>query len=152
MPQYMAYYIFTSSPGDPASRSSPRDRATRLLRVGMWGLGPDEPHCDALTPGDLVLIYIAAPEREFIGSAQLASPARDWTATEAQAYPGDSGSGVVLARVEEWNPPVPVDAVLARIDPAEKARADFEAGVVRITAGEYQAALAVSAGGPTNSS
>jgi hypothetical protein len=114
----------------------------------MWGLGPDQPHRDALTTGDLVLIYLAAPEREFIGRAQLASAARDWTAAEAQAYPGDARGGVVLSRVEEWNPPVPVDAVLAQIDPAENARADFEAGVVRITAGEYQAAMAVSAGGP----
>jgi hypothetical protein len=114
----------------------------------MWGLGPDQPHRDALTPGDLVLIYLAAPEREFIGRAQLASAARDWTPAEAQSYPGDVRGGVMLSRVEEWNPPVPVDAVLAQIDPAENARADFEAGVVRITAGEYQAALAVSAGGP----
>jgi hypothetical protein len=144
----VAYYIFTTFPGDPASGSSPRERAIRLLNAGMWGLGPDQPHRDALTRGDLVLIYLAAPEREFIGRAQLASAARDWTRAEAQVYPGDSRSGVVLCQVEEWNPPVPVAAVLARIDSAEDARADFEAGVVRITPNEYQAACAVSAGSP----
>jgi hypothetical protein len=130
----MAYYLFTTSSGDSVRGSSPRERATRLLRVRMWGLSADEPHRDVLAPGDLILIHVGAPEREFIGRA------------EAPVYPGDSQSGVVLTRVEEWNPPVPVDAVLARIDPAENARADFETGVVRITPHEYQAAVAVSAG------
>lgn len=37
-----------------------------------------------------------------------------------------------------------MSAVLARIDSPE-ARADFEAGIVQITAGEYETALAVSA-------
>jgi hypothetical protein len=40
--------------------------------------------------------------------------------------------------------------VLAQMDPTEKAKADFEAGVVRITAGEYETAVAVAAGrGPS---
>ena len=61
-------------------------------------------------------------------------------------YPGDAPGGVLLARVEEWDPPVPMDAVLSQIDPAENARADFRAGVVRITTHEYETALAVAAG------
>jgi len=61
-------------------------------------------------------------------------------------YPGDSPSGVLLAQVEEWDPPVPMDIVLSQIDPAENAKADFAAGVVRITASEYETALAVAAG------
>ncbi len=61
-------------------------------------------------------------------------------------YPGDSPSGVSLAQVEEWDPPVPMDAVLSQIDPAENARAEFETGVVRITVSEYETALAVAAG------
>jgi len=52
----------------------------------------------------------------------------------------------VLAHVEEWAPPAPIDAVLAQIDPAENAKADFEAGVVRITESEYETVLAVAAG------
>ncbi len=142
----MAYFLFTTSRWDSARVPSPRELATRLLRVGMWGLTADEPHRDALTPGDLILIYLGAPEREFVGRAEVASAAHDWTPAEARVYPGDSRGGVVLTRVEEWHLPVPVDAVLARIDPAENARADFEAGVVRITHNEYQAALTVSAG------
>jgi hypothetical protein len=112
----------------------------------MWGIDADERHRDALAAGDLVLIYLGAPEREFIGRAELASAAHDWTPSEAQVYPGDSRSGVLLAQVDEWDPPVPMNAVLSQIDPAEKAKADFHAGVVRITANEYETALAVAAG------
>jgi hypothetical protein len=39
-----------------------------------------------------------------------------------------------------------MDAVLSQIDQTEGARADFENGVVRITAGEFETALAVAAG------
>jgi hypothetical protein len=112
----------------------------------MWGIDADEPHRNALAPGDLVLIYLGAPEREFIGRAELGSAVHDWTPSEAQMYPGDSPSGVSLAQVEEWDPPVPINAVLSQLDPAGGAKADFQAGVVRITANEYETALAVAAG------
>jgi hypothetical protein len=51
----------------------------------------------------------------------------------------------LLAHIEEWNPPVPMSTVLSQIG-SESAKADFEAGVVRITADEYETALAVAAG------
>lgn len=75
------------------------------MRVGMWGVHPDEPHGQALAAGDLVLVYLGAPEREFIGRAELASTVHEWTASEARVNPGDSPTGVVLAQVETWNPP-----------------------------------------------
>jgi hypothetical protein len=112
----------------------------------MWGVAPDEPHRNSLAPGDLVLIYLGAPEREFIGRAELASAVYAWTPPEARVHPGDSPSGVLLAQVEEWDPPVPMSIVLSHLDPAANARADFEAGVVRITAHEYETVLAVAAG------
>src|SRR6266852_8017694 len=112
----------------------------------MWGIDADEPHRNALASADLILIYLGAPEREFIGRAELASTVHDWTASETQVYPGDSPSGVLLAQVEEWDPPVPMSTVLSQVDPAGNARTDFEAGVVRITANEYETALAVAAG------
>ena len=112
----------------------------------MWGVDTHEPHHSALAPGDPILIYLGAPEREFIGRAELASAAHDWTPSEAQVYPGDSPGGVLLAQVKEWEPPVPMNTVLSQIDPAENAKADFQAGVVRITATEYETALAVAAG------
>ena len=111
----------------------------------MWGVDAAEPHGSSLAPGDLSLIYLGAPEREFIGCAELASAVHEWTPSEAHVYPGDSRGGVLLAQVEEWDPPVPMSAVLSQIDPAENAKADFEAGVVRVTAGEYETALAVAA-------
>jgi hypothetical protein len=117
----------------------------------MWGIAPGERHRNALAPGDLVLIYLGAPELEFIGRAELASAVHDWAPSEAQVYPGDSPGGVLLAQVEEWDPPVPMSAVLSQIDPAENAKADFEAGVVRITASEYETALAVAAERATSS-
>ena len=115
------------------------------MRLGMWGVDAAERHRDALAPGDVVLIYLGAPELEFIGRAELASAVHDWTPSEADAYPGDSPRGVLLAWVEEWDPPVPMGAVLSRLAPSENARAEFEAGVVRITANEYETALAVAA-------
>ena len=111
----------------------------------MWGIDADEPHGDALASGDLFLIYLGAPEREFIGRAELASAVHDWTPSEAQVYPGDSPSGVSLAQVEELDPPVSMNTLLSQIDPAENAKADFETGVVRITTNEYENALAVAA-------
>src|SRR5207244_11484616 len=117
-----------------------------FLRVRMWGVDADEPHRDALAASDLVLVYLGAPDREFIGRAELASAVHDWTPSEAQVYPGDSPSGVSLAQLEEWAPPVPMNAVLSQIGPSETAKADFEKGVVRITATEFDAALAVAAG------
>jgi len=53
---------------------------------------------------------------------------------------------VLLARVEEWDPPVPMNTVLSQIDPPGNARADFQTGVVRITANEYETALAAAGG------
>jgi hypothetical protein len=139
----MAYYLFNFVNGEVAQRPSPREQAAGYLRVRLWGIDANEPHRDALAAGDLVLVYLGAPDRELIGRAELASAVHDWTSSEAQAYPGDSPSGVSLARVEEWDPPVPMSAVLSQIA-SETARADFETGVVRISAGEFETALAVA--------
>ncbi len=67
----MAYYLFNSVKVGAANRSTRRELAAQFLEVGMWGIDADEPHRDALQPDDLVLIYLGAPERVFIGSAEL---------------------------------------------------------------------------------
>ena len=141
----MAHYLFNFVRGDAAPGRALREQATGILRVRMWGIDADEPHSDALAPGDLVLFYLGAPERMVIGRAELLSAVHDWTGFEAEDYPGDSPGGVLLDHVEEWDPPIPMSTVLAQIDPAESARADFEAGVVRITPNEYETALFVAA-------
>jgi hypothetical protein len=147
----VAHYLFNVK-GDGAKGPALREQAIGFLRVRMWGIDADEPHRNALAAGDLVLIYLGAPEQEFIGRGELASAVHDWTPSEAKVYPGDSPGGVLLAQVEEWDPPVPMSTVLSQIDPAENAGADFEAGVVRITANEYETALAVAAGRATSTS
>jgi hypothetical protein len=134
----VAHYLFNSMDIDPETGSE-------SLRAGVWGVAPGEPYRDALAAGDLVLFYLGAPNRVFIGWAELGSAVRDWTPGEALAQPGTSG-GVLLADVWEWDPPVPMDAVLAQIE-SPAARGDFEAGVVRITASEYETALRVAAEG-----
>jgi hypothetical protein len=121
-----------------------REQAARLLQARMWGVDADEPHRDALAAGDLVLVYSGAPDLEFIGRAELASAVHDWTPSEAQVYPGDSPTGVSLCQVAEWDPRVPMSAVLSQIDRSEGARAEFETGVVRITANEFETAVAVA--------
>jgi hypothetical protein len=141
----VAHYLFNFVEGDAVRAPGLREQAAGFLRVRMWGIDADEPHRDALAAGDLVLVYLGAPERKFIGRAELASAVHDWTPSEAQVYPGDSPGGVLLAQVEEWDPPVPMSTVLSQIDQSAGARADFEAGVVRITADEYTTALAVAA-------
>jgi len=106
----MAHYLFNFSDGD-------RQQATVLLRTNMWGVGRDERYRDVLVPGDLALIYLPAPEAAFIGRAELATAVHDWTPSAAEADPGDSPSGVLLSHVEEWDPAVPMDTVVRRIDP-----------------------------------
>ncbi len=138
----MAHYLFNLVDEEAAQR----ERAAGFLQARMWGVDAGEPHRDALAAGDLVLVYLGTPRREFVGRAELASAVHDWTPSEARLYPGDAASGVLLAHVDEWNPPVPMSAVLPRIDPAEGARADFDTGVVRITATEFEIALSVAAG------
>lgn len=141
----MAYYILNYVPGEGAQRRTTPERAAELLRVGMWGIDPVEPHRDALAAGDLVLVYLGAPKREFVGRAELASAVHGWTPAEAVVYPGDSAGGVRLAHVEEWDAPTPMSTVLSRLDSSAKAKADFETGVVRITEHEYETVLAVAA-------
>ena len=136
----MAHYLFNFVTGDAA----PGEHAAAFLQAGLWGVDADERHGSALEAGDLVLIYLAAPEREFIGRAELASAVHDWTPAEAQAYPGDAPRGVSLAHVEDWDPPVPMQSVLSQLDPSETATADFDARVVRITAHEYETAVSVA--------
>ena len=64
--------------------------------------------------------------------------------SEADTHPGDSPRGVVLSHVEEWDPAVPMDAVVQRIDPTgsnalvqRNAATGFPMGVVWISADEY---------------
>lgn len=116
----------------------------------MWGIDGDERRRDELAPGDVALIYVAT-EGEFIGRAEVASAVHEWTPSEAEAHPGDSPSGVLLSDVEVWDPAVPMESVVARIDPTASnpvvqanVAAGFRRSVVRITSDEFEATLALS--------
>lgn len=139
----VAHYLFNSVEGH-AGGSALHECARGWLEAEMWGIDADEPHRDALAAGDLALIFLGAPQRVFIGCAQIASAVHDWTPSEAQVYPGDLSSGVLLTLVEQWDPPVPMNTVLSRIDRSGGARADFQQSIVRVTANEYETALAVA--------
>jgi hypothetical protein len=140
----MARYVFNFSGGD-------RRQASALLRARLWAVDRGERHCGALAPGDVVLIYVPAPEATFIGRAEIVTAVHDWSPSEAVAYPGDAPCGVRLEHVEEWDPPVPMETVVRRIDPTgtnplvqANASHGFRGAVVRITEEEYESALALS--------
>src|SRR5262249_13511312 len=117
-----------------------REQAAQLLQVKMWGIGSHTPHRSALASGDLVLIYVGAPERGFIGHATVASAVSDWTPQEAQVYPGDFPSGVRFSEAHAWTHPISMKTILAELDLAKtNPQAFFMSGVVRITAHDYEA-------------
>jgi hypothetical protein len=125
----MGHFLFNLATGD-------RDGADARLHDEIWEIGDDEPHRDAISTGDLVLIYVAGADGGFVGRAMVPAV--------ADAPPGC----VPLSDVERWGRPVPLRTVMARVDPTASnpvvqanARAGFNTGVVRITAGEYEAAL-----------
>jgi hypothetical protein len=153
----MTSYLVTITDGDAG-------RAVRLLRAGRWPVDAREPHGTDLAAGDRALFYLAAPTRVFLGCATLSSGVDDGPKGVSQhADDALSGAGLVdsnlvdsnlvdvslvdvsLVDVEEWDPPVPMHAVLARIDRSAGARADFETTLVRITEVEYETAVAVAA-------
>lgn len=131
-------------------RTGNREQAGSLLRAEVWALGRDERHRNLLAPGDLALIHVAKPRCEFIGRAELATAFRDWTPADSKALPDGRSSGVFLAAVELWPRPVPLDVVVHRIDPTasnphvQQNATGFRSGVVRITAEEYAAVVALS--------
>ena len=79
----MAHYLFNFSKKGAAKGRTLREQASELLEVRLWGIGAKTPNRKSLTAGDRVLIYVGAPEYEFIGHAELASPAHQWAPEEA---------------------------------------------------------------------
>lgn len=143
----MAHYLFNFAQGT-------RDQAAALLRAKMWPVGRDDRYRNALAPGDLMLIYLEPPANKIVGQAELASAVHDWPSAEAETYPGESAGGVLLSGAEEWDPPVAMNIVLARLDPERSnpqvqanATNGFRAGAVLITPDEYGIVLAVRAEG-----
>ena len=141
----MAFWVFNVLPHHVPPYDA-RARAVEQLQARRWAIGADEPHRDALSAGDRVLIYLAAPARVFIAQAELASSVRPLMPDQPETTQLHGPRGVLLDQVDWWDPPVRMDAVLARIDPANKAKADFDHDVVAITPDEFKAALTAASG------
>lgn len=138
----MRHFIFNLVDGD-------QDRARSLLHARRWMVTRDERHRDALAPGDVALVFVAAT-REFVGRVGIRTafldPMPPDPATDAAV------SGVLLGDVESWTRGVPLDVAVRRIDPhgsnpqVQSNAAGFRAGVVEITANEYDIVLSLHDG------
>jgi hypothetical protein len=148
----MAYFLFNVSKPVSAEMAAAREQVAVRMRMKLWPVDVDETHRDRLRTGDLVLLYLGEPDRKFVGRVRLGSAVRRWTSSEARALPGDSPSGVTLLEVEAWDHGVRLRDAVRRIDPAgtnpyvqANARAGFRNKVVQISAGEYEAVVALRA-------
>src|SRR5262245_16646386 len=136
----MKHFIFNLVDGD-------RERAASFLHAKRWLVGREERHRDALAPGDLVLVFVALTS-EFVGRAKLETAFLDPMPANPAAR-GPAMSGVLLGDVEEWRSGVPLDVAGQRIDPTssnpyvQANTAGFRAGVVQITAKEYDIVMAL---------
>ena len=140
----MPHYILSFCGEWGMEGASSLEIAAAALRAGFWRISKGERNGSALAPGDLVLVYLGPPVREFIGRAAVASSVLDLAPTVAEPLTGQPASGVLLSDMEEWDPPVTMTDVLRCIDPSQGAKAEIPPGVVRITEPEYQGALAAA--------
>lgn len=145
----MAHYLLNFTRKNAAKGRSLRDQASELLAIKLWGIGSNAPNRAALAPGDRVLIYVGAPESEFIGHAVLASGAHEWTSDEAVRYPGDMTEGVAFEETALWPHPVSMRTAMPGLD-LEKTnpQALFFSGVTRVTQRDYEAVVAAGTGAP----
>ena len=143
LPASMHHFIFNLTDGD-------RDRARSFLHAKRWEVSREERHCEAITAGDRALIFVALT-REFVGRAELRTTFLDPMPTHPAA-PGGMVSGVLLVDVEDWTSGVPLDVAVRRIDPngsnpyVQANAAGFRAGVVQITANEYDIVMSLHDG------
>jgi hypothetical protein len=142
----MGHYLFNFAKKGAAKGKTLREQAAELLEVKMWGIGAKAPNRLSLAPGDRILIYVGAPEYEFIGHAEIAWAAHEWSAEEMARYPGSFESGV-FSQAEAWPHPVSMKSVLPQLALKEtNPGARFFSGVIRITKEDYETVVAVGAG------
>jgi hypothetical protein len=136
----MKHFIFNLVDGD-------RERAGSFLDAKMWAVSRVERHRDALAPGDLVLIFVAAAA-EFVGRAQLETAFLDPMPVDPDTF-GPGLSGVLLTDADRWASGVSLTAAVKRIDPTgsnpyvQANAVGFRSGVVQITPDEYGKVLSL---------
>jgi hypothetical protein len=141
--RHVGYYLFNFSKKGAAKGKTLREQAAELLQVKLWGIGAKTPNRSSLGTGDRVLIYVGAPEYEFIGHAELASPTHQWTPKEAAGYPGSFDGGVAFSSTQIWTHPVSMKNVLPTLELKQtNPNAQFFSGVVRVTQSDYQTVVA----------
>jgi predicted type IV restriction endonuclease len=145
--QALGYYLFNFSKKGAAKGRTLREQAAELLQLKMWGIGAKTPNRNALAAGDRVLTYVGAPEYEFVGNGELATPAHDWSPAEAASYPGTFESGVTFAEAQIWEHPVPMKSILPELTLKESnPGAHFFSGVVRLRQEDYETVVAAGTG------
>ena len=141
------HYLFNFTKSGAAKGRSMREQAAELLTAKLWGIGEKAPNRRSLGPGDRILIYVGAPESAFIGHAELASEAHNWTPDEAARYPSDMVGGVALKEAHIWPHPVAMRTVISGLDfTATNPDGRFFSGVARITERDYAAVVAAGTG------
>jgi hypothetical protein len=143
----MGHYLFNFTRKNAAKGRRLRDQATELAELKLWGIGEDAPNRAALAPGDRVLLYVGAPEKEFIGHAVLASESHQWTPEEADRYPSAMTSGVAFSEVDIWPHPLSIRTAMPGLD-LEKTNPNalFFSGVTKITQRDFEAVFTAGTG------
>lgn len=139
----MAHYVFNFTRRNAARDRPLREQAAELLELGLWGIGERTPNRDLLRDGDRVLVFVGAPEREFIGHAVLSSGTHAWSRDEAARYPGTWTGGVAFSEVDVWQHPLALDAVWSRTTAAaNNPKALFMAGIQAVRAEDFDLIVA----------
>lgn len=94
----VSHYLFNFSKKGAAKGRSLREQAAELLDAKLWGIGAKTPNRNSLAAGDRVLIYVGAPEYEFVGDAQLASATHPWSREGATAIRATSNRAWLSAK------------------------------------------------------
>jgi hypothetical protein len=139
----VAYFLFNFTKKGAEKGVTLREQAARLLEVRLWGIGAKTPNRARLSPGDCILVYVGAPEREFIGHGVLSSGVHDWTPGEQRVYPeGSWGNGVSFGTAEVWDEPVSLKSVWPDMPASAKnPKGQFFAGVMQIKQKDYELVL-----------
>lgn len=144
----MACYLFNFTRTNAKKDVALRTQAAELLRLGLWGIGPNTQNRKALAPGDQMVVFIGSPDRAFIGSATLASNVHPWAPDESRVYPAGFKEGVALTDVAIWDHPVPIMSVWPQTASARTNPGGYwQGGVARLPQDDYNHIVAAGMDG-----
>jgi len=143
----MGHYLFNFTRKNAEKGKRLKDQATELAELKLWGIGDKAPNRTAMAPGDRVLLYVGAPENEFMGHAVLASGAHEWTPDEEDRYPFGMTSGVAFSEASVWPHPLSIRTAMPGLDLEQtNPKALFFSGVTKITQRDFEAIIAAGTG------